>query len=311
MLRISTIICTYNRANLIHNAIETACEALSHVGSNRCEVLIVDNNSTDDTKKIINILQNSYPFLHYLVETKQGLSYARNKGIREANGDIIAFLDDDVKVDKNWATNLANYFNDPKVMCVGGRILPWWESPPPKWLDDSYFEMLALLDLGDSSIVLDRPHLWGANLAFRKKVFDQYGYFDPHIGRTGKKLLSGEETKIIQTLLQNNQVVYYAPDAVLHHFVPNERMTPRYLIKYSFHLCESSVWIYDYPCKRTFLNVPLYFYREIIDAFIKYIASKFAFLNLLHFLEKLGSIYGFSQKTKSHNSHYQQSPLID
>ena len=99
--------------------------------------------------------------VRYIFEEKQGQSHARNRGIREAYGEIIAFTDDDVIVEKEWVLNIKKAFEKNNVACVGGKILPIWEIPKPNWLTQDLYSYLGLLDYGDRSFYLDSPKIWG------------------------------------------------------------------------------------------------------------------------------------------------------
>ena len=296
-MKLSVVICTYNRTKLLRGSIETACNALLRLMDNSYELLVIDNNSSDETAIVVKDFQKKFEFIKYVFEPNQGLSYARNRGINESRGDIIAFIDDDVKVHPDWAVNLLKYFEDPEVMCVGGRIFPWWEVPPPKWLTQDFWGPIALLDHGEKPKIMPNTHLWGANLSFRKKVFEKYGFFDVNLGRKGKYLLSGEETRFLSELIRNNEKVIYAPDVIVWHFVPKERMKRTYFLKWKFYNGISCVLVDDLPVKRTFLSVPLYFYRYLLLNILRVIKEP-SFKNLLLVCDNMGRIYGARLKYK-------------
>jgi len=300
-MELSVIICTYNRAKLLRSSIETAVESLLKLQKKSYELLVIDNRSSDETALVVREFQEKFWFIKYIFEPNQGLSYARNRGIKQSRGDVIAFVDDDVKVHPNWALNLVKYFKDPEVMCVGGRILPWWEKTPPKWLTREYWSPIALLDHGDEPKIMNNTHLWGANLAFRKNVFQRYGFFDVNLGRKGKYLLSGEETELLKKLVFHGEKVIYAPDVIVYHFVSKERLKRYYFLKWRFYSGVTKSYFEKPLYKRFFWGIPLFYYRkcfrEALNCFFK-----LSFKKMLDLSETLGMIYGY-KFIAEHNRH--------
>ena len=153
------------------------------------EVIVVDNNSSDNTRKVVeDFVRSSELNIRYVFEGKQGHSHARNTGVKEAKGEIIAFTDDDVIVEKSWIHNIDRIFKEDYVGCIGGKILPIWEKPCPKWLTKDLYGYLALLDYGENPFYIDSPEIWGANFAVKSSLFQKYGYFDTTLGRLPTKL---------------------------------------------------------------------------------------------------------------------------
>jgi glycosyltransferase involved in cell wall biosynthesis len=233
-MEISVVICTFNRA-------ESLKRTLTSIGSMQIpedlswELIVVDNNSPDSTEAVIAAfaLESGLPVV-YAFEAKKGLSHARNRGIMEARGAVIAFTDDDVIVDAAWLGNILNAFKDQSTACAGGRILPVWEKEPPGWLTTDLYNYLALLDLGDEPVLMTTPNLWGANFAVRSGMFEKYGNFNTEIGRTRSKLYAGEETEIIRRLIENREKVCYFPGMLVHHCISENRMNKAYFRKWEY-----------------------------------------------------------------------------
>jgi GT2 family glycosyltransferase len=201
-----------------------------------CEVIIVDNNSTDYTRLVFEEIEKCFESkIRYVFENKTGLSHAGNRGIREASGEIIAFTDDDVIVDKHWIQNIDKAFKEyDDVACIGGKILPIWEIPKPKWLKPDLYGYLALLDKGDSVAYMDALDIWGANFAVKSEMFKRYGLFDTNLGRMPGKFYSGEEAEFLKRLQNAGEKILYYPLSIIHHNIPVNRMSKKYLRRWRF-----------------------------------------------------------------------------
>jgi glucosyl-dolichyl phosphate glucuronosyltransferase len=227
--RISSIICTYRRPDTLPAAIESLRNQT--LSATEYEVIVVDNNSRDDTADIVRKFQGDGSFLlHYVLESRQGLSHARNTGVRKARADIVAFLDDDAVAESNWLGCLLDVYDKVSdAWAVGGKVLPIWGGERPKWLQDTMLRSLSLVEWGDD----ERPLKWperviGANFSFRKKVFSEVGPFAVNLGRRGHLLLGNEDTEIQERIHELGKLVFYTPRAAVRHHVPVERMTKQY-----------------------------------------------------------------------------------
>jgi glucosyl-dolichyl phosphate glucuronosyltransferase len=227
---ISIVICTFNRAPILQQTLLSFLRQ-NELNTIQHELLIIDNNSTDDTAIVVrDFLRNKST--KYFLETSQGLSFARNRGIAESNGELIAFLDDDVLVHKNWLTSLKACFDETDAVVVGGKVSLKFQAPPEKWMGDVFRKCLSEVDLGTSRVVLsDGDRLYGANLSFRKKVFEEVGPFDTNAGRAKHELLSGEETELLRRIIANDGRVIYDPDVSVEHLIGAERLQWEYFVK--------------------------------------------------------------------------------
>jgi glycosyltransferase involved in cell wall biosynthesis len=203
------------------------------------EVLVVDNNSKDRTRAVMSEFCLCHPGrVRYLFEVQQGLSKARNAGIHEARGEIIVFTDDDVTVEPTWLQNLTVFLHDDIWAGAGGRVCPPQDFTQPAWLtlDGGIMDssgVLALFDAGSSAGKLNRPP-FGANMAFRKSMFEKYGGFRPDLGRCGDSLIGNEDTEFGGRLLAAEECLRYEPSAVVYHPVPKERLNKRYFLAWWF-----------------------------------------------------------------------------
>src|SRR5665213_878667 len=154
---ISVIIPTYNRVDLLAGAIESLLN--QNARNDTFEVIVVDNNSTDGTRAIVgNYVKRSPELVRYVFEPRQGVSYARNAGIANAAGNILAFTDDDVQVDADWAVKLRDAFLAyPEAVYMGGKVLPTWKKARPAWAD-LQLGSFAFQDHGEEAQTVDKDH---------------------------------------------------------------------------------------------------------------------------------------------------------
>lgn len=228
---VSVVISTYNRCDLLPIALASILEQES--GAVNYEVIVVDNNSTDRTRDVVeSFLERSNVSLNYIFEGKQGLSYARNAGIAAARAPIVAFTDDDVYVSPDWVANIKRVFDQhPEIGCVGGKVLPQWSSEPPSWLTDDHWSPLALVDYGDSSFYVNTDRLIcliGANMAFRREVFERVGVFAPELQRVKEGIGSMEDFEFELRFYQSGGQGLYEPSLMVLSPVDLERLKKTY-----------------------------------------------------------------------------------
>lgn len=234
---ITVILCTYNRCQSLSKALQSV--AASEMPSSIVwEVLVVDNNSHDQTREVVEDFARRNPGrFRYLFELKPGKSHALNAAIREAHGNILAFIDDDVTVARNWLHNLTAALDGNAWAGAGGRILPEKAFSPPPWLPldgrNNMAGILALFDLGEEPIELDRPP-FGTNMAFRKKMFEEHGGFRLDLGPRPGSELRNEDTEFGRRLLAAGERLRYEPSAIVYHRVPEERLRKEYFLNFCF-----------------------------------------------------------------------------
>jgi glycosyltransferase involved in cell wall biosynthesis len=228
---VSLAICTLNRALLLGDTLRSFAEAHRPPDA-PCELLVVDNGSSDTTAEVTrHWAANSALPLRYVLENDQGLSRARNRAVREAAGDWIWFVDDDVYFSTGWWTGVVEALNlFPDAAVLAGRVVPVFDAPRPAWLPSSALPYYGLTALGDEPRLLEATEYpVGANVAFRKSVFDGVGEFRPDLGRIGDTLLSSEETDLVDRIRARDHAVAYAPRAEVQHRVGAERLTMSWL----------------------------------------------------------------------------------
>jgi glucosyl-dolichyl phosphate glucuronosyltransferase len=240
---ISVILCTYSRCQELSKALESLC-ALNVPETLSWEVLVVDNNSSDGTREVAEQYAVRYGGrFRYVFEGQQGKSYALNTGIREACGTVLAFMDDDVTVDSNWLVNLTSPLLSGRWVGVGGRVFPEREVAFPAWIErNSSFVVgpLVMFDLGPTPGALKEAPL-GANMAFRKTLFQEYGGFRNDLGPCPGSELRGEDSEFVQRLMSAGEPLCYEPSAVVYHSVSEHRLTKKYFLAWWFDKGRSDV----------------------------------------------------------------------
>lgn len=204
------------------------------------ECIVVDNNSTDDTRRVFDGFAACYPTLNLrmVTEPAQGLSYARNRGIAESTGAIVAIIDDDERVNDRFVEAYVDFFaRHPETVAAGGRVVPEYPSGRPSWLS-CYTEVPLAnpTDLGDRERLFPRGRIpAGGNMAFRRDVLLRYGGFDTSLGRVGERLTGGEESDLFERMAADGVRFHYVPDAVIWHIIGAEKLTDDYFARLSFN----------------------------------------------------------------------------
>jgi len=244
-MKITAILCTYNRSGSLAKALESLASSVVPE-TVEWEILVVDNNSSDQTRAVVAGFIDRYPGrFRYLFEARQGKSYALNSGIREASGEILAFLDDDVSVEPNWLHNLTSVLHDGEWAGSGGRILPASGYLPPRWLAlDGPHSLLGALcaysDQGDLPGDLQNPPV-GTNMAFRKEMFSKYGLFRSDLGPRPGSEIRCEDTEFGQRLLAGGERLRYVPFAIVHHAIHGDRVRKEFFLAWWFDFGRGSV----------------------------------------------------------------------
>ena len=228
---LSVIICTYNREKYIAALLESI--AANDLPKSDYEIVLVDNNCTDNTHSVCEAFSSVHSDIRfrYVKETEQGLSAARNRGIKEAKGDILVYVDDDALVDSHYLRDYAEWFAaHPQTMACGGPIIPLYETQEPQWMTPYTKALLtAWMDYGDKVRVYPKGRYpGGGNAAYRKEVFDQVGLFNTNLGRKGGNLMGSEEKDIFDKMHALSMQVLYLPTPVLHHIIPQTKLESDY-----------------------------------------------------------------------------------
>ena len=219
---ISIIICTYNRDKFIPGALNSLVNQT--IAPSRYEIIIINNNSTDNTDAISKNFISANPGLNikYFIETQKGLSAARNRGINESASELIIFIDDDADVTPNYLEIALSFFkNNPDISAFGGKIIPIYEEGrEPQWLSKPLWGLVTRADWGSKvSIYPKGKRPYGCSMAFRKKVFKEIGSFNSDL------LFRSEDKYIFTRLAEYNKIFLYNPEFIVYHHIDSSRLT--------------------------------------------------------------------------------------
>lgn len=236
----TVLIATCNRAALLDETLDSI-RAMRVRAGRRWDVVIIDNNSTDGTRAVVDRQARDFPVpLRYLHEAQQGRSSALNRGVAASSAAIVAMTDDDVRVEAGWLDAACDALGDPAIAYAGGPVTPIWETPPPEWLDLSRGDLwgtIAIQDHGDRPLDYGeaRKVPLGANMAARRSMFSSIGGFRADLGRTRGRLVLGQE---VPELLMRARAAglrgMYLPAMRVHHHIPSARLTRAYFRKWWF-----------------------------------------------------------------------------
>ena len=266
----SIIVCTHNRAESLRDTLR-ALRAQQTNPDRSWELIVVDNNSHDDTRKVVEMAQQEWPLLRYEFEKAQGLSHARNRGIVAARGEVLLFTDDDVLPEEDWLETTLRGLATYQADACGGYIAPLWETPPPAWLTQRFYGFLAIrTDRTDDYLITDESQApFGANMGVKKTVFARTGVFDVSRGRKGKTLSGGEDIELFERILAAGIKAVFLGGARVHHKVEASRMTKRYLRRWRLQSSRNLAIIGGLPSERRIFNIPLYLFPQFARAIVR------------------------------------------
>jgi len=281
-MRFSIVIATYERAAQLKDTLDS----LSRLAPGApWEVIVVDNNSPDHTREVVAEAARTFPVpLRYAFEREQGRSAALNAGFRLAHGDIIVTTDDDVRVEPDWLDHIEFGLASKQCDYVGGRVVPLWESEPPRWIPPGgsrLWAVIALLDYGPEPIQFGKRVPLGVNMAMRREAIDRAGGFDTRIGRKAGTLLGQEVREWCMRARSAGLVGYYIPAIEVRHLIPSDRLNKAYFRRWFYWRGISRAMLYaqtgldmespetssmDYSQVPHLAGVPRYLFRSAARA---------------------------------------------
>lgn len=239
MVRLSLVIATYNRSALLVETLKSV--VAQNAPKEQWECVVVNNNSTDDTAERFEEFVSQYPDynIKMVTELNQGLSYARNCGIREGVGEYIAIIDDDEHISEDFIAAYIDLFDSvPEAVAAGGPIVAEYPAGRPRWMS-CYTERPIANTMYFGEQVREFPKgrvPGGGNMALRRSAIRRYGVFDTSLGYVGESLVGGEESDLFERLQIAEAKYFYAPKAVMYHIIPQEKLTNRYFSKLSYNV---------------------------------------------------------------------------
>ena len=238
-LPLTVAIPTYNRANFLRQTL--AGLALQVFPRGPFEVLVVDNNSTDDTRAVVAEFAGADPAPRHVLETQQGLDHARNRALTEARGEIIVFADDDILMRPDWLAQLAAPLladSARRIGAVGGEVIPVFPDGRPDWVTPWHGPLAFRADAGPLE---SRHSPMGTNVAFPRWVFERLGSFHTALDRAAGNYFSGGDSEMIRRVRAAGLEVWFAPAAAVEHQMPASRTTFRYAARHAFDSARSRV----------------------------------------------------------------------
>ena len=239
MLRLSLIVATYNRSASLIRALESVAQ--QNAPASEWECVVINNNSTDDTQERFAEFAAAHPDLNMrmVTELRQGLSFARNRGIRESEAEYIAIIDDDERISPDFITSYISLFDStPDAVAAGGPIVAEYPSGRPRWMSHFTERPVAnTMYFGDKVREFPEGRIpGGGNMALRRSAVRRYGVFDTSLGYVGESLVGGEECDLFERLRIAEAKYYYVPTAVMYHIIPPEKLTANYLSRLSYNI---------------------------------------------------------------------------
>jgi len=271
MMTLDVVIPTFNRRRLLAKTLESLQTANMPEGL-VVTVLVVDNNCTDDTAAYVEeTAERSQIPIRLVKEPKQGSSNARNGGIAAGTGELIAFIDDDEKIDPCWYKVVEREFRDTAAEFIGGPYEPIWGAKMPRWFPDGWPAVVGVVPAQEyAAFNVDFPGmLMGGNAVIRRSVFQRIGIY-ADIGRTSRGLLSMEDLDFYKRLLKHGIHGFHVPDLVIHHWIPPQRLTKKYYRSWRFwHAVSEGLLAKTEPRPVVYLaGIPRYLIGDLVRSLI-------------------------------------------
>ena len=313
-MEFTVIICTYRRAANLPACLGQLAQQKG-VESRDWEVLVVDNNSPDDTAEVVAKLAKELPIkVRYAREPEQGLNHARNHGIRASNSTYFSYVDDDILVAEGWLSALFRAFEGNDADAVGGRIHLDPTVQLPKWIrpEADMMGFLGYQDFGDEPFAMDGQtrYPYGGNMAFNRRVVDRIGYFDPRLGRKGEgrkrsELFKGAETDYFHRLAAAGKAcIVYEPNAIVYHRVMPFQIRKKYFRTIHFNAGFQHAVYDDTVFPRNWLGVPRFYFSQLARGVGKYLAQvvssgpDYAFRQQMNISHMVGTMLGCRSRSQ-------------
>jgi len=237
VLELSIIVCTYNRADLLGQCLESlfAQDAPKDI----YEVIVVDNNSTDSTEEVVKEQIKLHPSLRYIKETKVGLSYARNTGYKSSLGSWVGYIDDDALSNPDLVSEVIRTIEHYPFDCFGGAFIAWYVEKKPWWLPQRPFYFTNVIGKPDHCTELAKGYISGGVAFYKRALLEEAGGFNTSLGMTGNKIHYGEETELQIRIRQKGYIIGYNPQIIIKHYVAPYKLKMTWFLKSSYAVGKS------------------------------------------------------------------------
>ncbi len=215
MYKITIAICTYNRAKYLDLCLDSITKQTYDLNS--FEVLVIDNNSNDNTLDIFNKYADKYSNFNYFLEPQVGLSFARNRAYKTANSNWIAYVDDDSILFNNYVEIALKTITNYNFVCFGGPYISKYLKQKPKWIKDDFGSNKFLLN--SITRIFEDNIICGGNMIFNKLVLYKIGGFSFDLGMKAKEIGYGEENLVQKIILKKNLPIGFNPELKIYHIV--------------------------------------------------------------------------------------------
>lgn len=236
-MKLDVIIPTHNREQLLRRTLDSLLAADVPEGLD-VHVTVVDNNSKDETRQAVESYAGRFQGgLSYVFERRQGRSFALNAGITSTSGGLLGFIDDDEEIDSRWYALINSSFSHSWVDFIGGPYVPRWGAKRPAWLPMNYLGAIGWIDGGEKVVPFDKTYpgiLMGGNAVLTRSILNKVGLYDTRLGRSGRRLLAGEDEDMYRKLLAAGARGFYVPQLIIYHYIPPERLRKSYFRSWCF-----------------------------------------------------------------------------
>lgn len=241
-MKFTFIVCTYNRDAYVTNTLQSLADQT--YPKSEYEIVLVNNNSKDNTANVCQQFIDAHKEINitYALELQQGFSFALNRGISEAKGEFIVFVDDDETIDKEYLDILSNYLKQyPDAEMAGTPVVPIYEIEKPKWMSHFTARLISgEFDKGNKVKLLNTNSYPGTgHLILKKELFDRFGTFNTDLGRKGGSLMGAEDKDMCHRLINNNIKCYYFPDIKIYHHIPKAKLTEEFFERLTYSIGKS------------------------------------------------------------------------
>jgi len=231
---VSVVICSYNRAAYIGGALDSLYQQTT--SKDNFEVIVVDNNSTDETEQVVAEWRSKNPegFFHYSTESNQGASYARNTGAQLAKGEWLCFMDDDAIATPSFIENIIQHIHTkPYAVGFGGRIIPKYIPAEPKWMSYYVSSLVGNFDYAPTACAFEYgKYPIESNMIVKQDIYEAIGGFNTALpGVVGTLRIGGEGKELFYKILALGHTIYYDPSICVHHVVEVKKLTSEYMYR--------------------------------------------------------------------------------